>query len=156
VQVTGETLLSLLSQRHRVIAFRSLLTCFFDAVGTDIGAREICVAVPPDRPGRTVRCFETFTEDLLALRDWLQESGVTTVAMEATSEYWIPLFQILEAAGLEVCLVNARHCKNLPGRKTDVRDGQWLQYLRAVLRHRDGLVKAAARCVNHLHKSLTQ
>jgi transposase len=146
-----------------------------DAAGIDIGAREIYVAVPPDRAGRTVRSFDTFTEDLLALRDWLKECRVTTVAMESTSVYWIALFQILEAAGLEVCLVNARHCKNLPGRKSDVRDGQWLQYLhavgllrasfrpadevcavRAVLRHRDGLVKGAARCVNHLHKSLTQ
>jgi len=146
-----------------------------DAAGIDIGAREIYVAVPPERAGRTVRSFDTFTEDLLALRDWLQECRVTTVAMESTSVYWIPLFQILEAAGIEVCLVNARHCKNLPGRKSDVRDCQWLQYLhavgllrgsfrpadevcavRAVLRHRDGLVKGAARCVNHLHKALTQ
>lgn len=146
-----------------------------DAAGIDIGAREIYVAVPPDRPGRTVRSFDTFTEDLLALRDWLKECGVQTVAMESTSVYWIPLFQILEAAGLEVCLVNARHCKNLPGRKTDVQDCQWLQYLHAVgllrgsfrpadevcavrslLRHRDGLLKGAARCVNHWHKALTQ
>jgi transposase len=146
-----------------------------DAGGIDIGAREIYVAVPPDRAGRTVRCFDTFTEDLLVLRDWLVESGVRTVAMEATSVYWIPLFQILEAARIEVCLVNARHCKNLPGRKSDVRDCQWLQYLhavgllrasfrpadevcavRAVLRHRDGLMKGAARCVNHWHKALTQ
>jgi transposase len=146
-----------------------------DAAGIDIGAREIYVAVPPDLPGRTVRSFDTFTEDLHALRDWLKECAVTTVAMESTSVYWIPLFQILEAAGLEVCLVNARHVKNLPGRKSDVRDCQWLQYLhavgllrgsfrpadevcavRAVLRHRDGLLKGAARCVNHLHKALTQ
>jgi transposase len=146
-----------------------------NAAGLDIGAREIFVAVPPHLPGRTVRSFDTFTEDLLALRDWLKECGVTTVAMESTSVYWIPLFQILEAARIEVCLVNARHCKNLPGRKTDVKDCQWLQYLhsvgllrgsfrptdevcavRAVLRHRDGLVKGAARCVHHWHKSLTQ
>jgi transposase len=122
-----------------------------------------------------VRAFPTFTDDLLALRDWLQACGVTTVAMESTGVYWIPLFQILEAAGIEVCLVNARHCKNLPGRKTDVADCQWLQYLhsvgllrasfrppetvcavRALLRHRDNLVRGAARCVQHLHKTLTQ
>jgi transposase len=145
------------------------------AAGLDLGARQIHVAVPAGSCSRTVRTFATFTEDLHALRDWLQQCGVTTVAMESTGVYWIPLFQILEAAGLEVCLVNARHCKNLPGRKTDVQDCQWLQHLhsvgllrgsfrpadqvcavRAILRHRDGLVRAAARCVSHLHKSLTQ
>lgn len=145
------------------------------AAGIDIGAREIYVAVPPGSCERPVRSFPTFTEDLHALRDWLQECGVTTVAMESTGVYWIPLFQILEAAGIEVCLVNARHCKNLPGRKTDVQDCQWLQYLhsvgllrgsfrpadqvcavRTVLRHRDALVRGAGRCVSHLHKALTQ
>ena len=145
------------------------------AAGIDIGARQIHVAVPPGSASRTVRAFPTFTEDLHALRDWLKACGVTTVAMESTGVYWIPLFQILEAAGLEVCLVNARHCKNLPGRKTDVQDCQWLQHLhsvgllrgsfrpvdqvcavRAILRHRDGLVRGASRCVGHLHKALTQ
>lgn len=145
------------------------------AAGIDIGAREIYVAVPPGSCAHNVRSFPTFTEDLHALRDWLQECGVTTVAMESTGVYWIPLFQMLEAAGIEVCLVNARHCKNLPGRKTDVQDCQWLQYLhsvgllrgsfrpadqvcavRTILRHRDALVRGAGRCVSHLHKALTQ
>jgi transposase len=145
------------------------------AAGIDLGAREIYVAVPPGSDPRPVRSFPTFTEDLLALRDWLRECGVTTVAMESTGVYWIPLFQILERAGLEVVLVNARHCQNLPGRKTDVQDCQWLQHLhavgllrgsfrpadqvcavRAILRQRDGLVRGAARCVHHLHKALTQ
>jgi transposase len=145
------------------------------AAGIDVGAREIYVAVPPDRCARNVRAFATFTEDLHALRDWLKECAVTTVAMESTGVYWIPLFQILEAAGIEVCLVNARHCKNLPGRKTDVQDCQWLQHLhcvgllrgsfrpadqvcavRAILRHRDALLRGASRCVSHLHKALTQ
>lgn len=145
------------------------------AAGIDIGAREIYVALPPGSCVRTVRSFATFTEDLHALRDWLQEWGVSTVALESTGVYWIPLFQILEAAGLEVCLVNARHCKNLPGRKTDVQDCQWLQHLhsvgllrgsfrpadqvcavRTILRHRDALVRGASRCVSHLHKALTQ
>ena len=102
------------------------------AAGIDIGAREIYVAVPLDSDPKPVRAFATFTDDLLALRDWLKVCGVTSVAMESTGVYWIPLFQILEVAGLEVCLVNARHCKNLPGRKTDVQDCQWLQYLHAV------------------------
>ena len=145
------------------------------AAGIDVGARELYVAVPPGSCARPVRTFATFTEDLHALRDWLQECGVTTVAMESTGVYWIALYQILEAAGLEVCLVNARHCKNLPGRKTDVQDCQWLQYLhsvgllrgsfrpadqvcavRTILRHRDALVRGAGRCVSHLHKALTQ
>jgi len=145
------------------------------AAGIDIGAREIYVAVPPGSCARPVRSFPTFTADLHALRDWLKECAITTVAMESTGVYWIPLFQILEAAGIEVCLVNARHCKNLPGRKTDVQDCQWLQYLhsvgllrgsfrpadqvcavRTVLRHRDTLVRGAGRCVSHLHKALTQ
>jgi transposase len=145
------------------------------AAGIDLGAREIYAAVPPGADARPVRAFPTFTEDLHALRDWLKACGVTTVAMESTGVYWIPLFQILEAAGLEVCLVNARHCKNLPGRKTDVQDCQWLQHLhsvgllrgsfrpadqvcavRAILRHRDSLVRGASRCVSHLHKAFTQ
>ena len=145
------------------------------AAGIDIGAREIYVAVPPDRDPKPIRVFATFTEDLLALRDWLKACGVQSVAMESTGVYWIPLFQILESAGIEVCLVNARHCKNLPGRKTDVQDCQWLQYLhsvgllrssfrptdqvcavRCILRHRDSLVRAASRSVSHLHKAMTQ
>ena len=112
-----------------------------------------------------MRAFATFTEDLPGCATGCKACGVTTVAMESTGVYWIPLFQILEAAGLEVCLVNARHCKNLPGRKTDMQDCQWLQYLhsvgllrgsfrppetvcavRSLLRHRDGLVRAAAMC----------
>ena len=146
-----------------------------DAAGIDIGARQIYVAVPHDRCPRPVRCFDTFTDSLLALRDWLKDCAITTVAMESTGVYWIPLFQILESAGIEVCLVNARHCKNLPGRKTDVQDCQWLQYLhsvgllrssfrptdqvcavRCILRHRDSLVRAASRSVSHLHKAMTQ
>jgi transposase len=145
------------------------------AAGIDIGARQIHVAVPPGSCARTVRTFETFTEDLHALCTWLKECGVTTVAMESTGVYWIPLFQILERASLQVCLVNARHCKNLPGRKTDVQDCQWLQYLhsvgllrgsfrpedqvcvvRSILRNRDSLVHGASRCVSLMHKSLTQ
>lgn len=145
------------------------------AAGLDVGARELYVAVPPGSDPRPVRSFATFTEDLHTLRDWLLACGVTTVALESTGVYWIPIFQILEAAGLEVVLVNARHCKNLPGRKTDVQDCQWLQYLhsvgllrpsfrpadqvcavRTILRHRDSLVHGATRGVNHLHKAMTQ
>lgn len=145
------------------------------AAGIDIGATQLQVAVPADADPKPVRTFTTFTDDLLALRDWLKACGVRTVAMESTGVYWIALFQILEAAGLEVCLVNARHCKNLPGRKTDVSDCQWLQYLhsvgllrasfrppeaicavRSLLRHRGNLVRYASQQVLHLHKALTQ
>src|SRR5579872_1785237 len=100
-----------------------------DAAGIDIGATEIYVAVPPDRDPEPVRCFATFTSDLHALADWLEHCRVRTIAMESTGVFWIPLFQILEARKLQVCLVNARHAKNVPGRRTDVSDCQWLQYL---------------------------
>jgi len=145
------------------------------AAGIDIGATQIQVAVPCDADSKPVRTFTTFTDDLLALRDWLKVCGVRTVAMESTGVYWIALYQILEAAGIEVCLVNARHCKNLPGRKTDVSDCQWLQYLHSVgllrasfrppeqicvvrsfLRQRANLVRYASQQVMQLHKALTQ
>jgi transposase len=146
-----------------------------DSAGIDIGATELLVAVPPDRAEESVRAFGTFTEDLHALADWLAQCGIKTVAMESTGVYWIPVFQILETRGFAVCLVNARHVKNVPGRKSDVLDCQWLQYLHAVgllrgsfrppdqvcvlrtyLRHRDMLVKSAARHVQHMQKALTQ
>ncbi len=146
-----------------------------DAAGIDIGATEIYVAVPADRDLDSVRCFETFTPDLVALADWLQQCRIRSVAMESTGVFWIPLFQILEARGLEVCLVNARHVKNVPGRKTDVLDCQWLQYLhsvgllhasfrpqqavcavRALLRHRDSLIQMSSEHIQHMQKALSQ
>ena len=146
-----------------------------DAAGIDIGATEIYVAVPADRAEENVRCFPTFTQDLYALADWLTECRVKTVAMESTGVYWIPLFQILEERGLEVCLVNARHVRNVPGRRTDVSDCQWLQFLhsvgllrasyrpeqeicavRSLLRHRQSLVQMAATHVHPMQKALDQ
>ena len=100
------------------------------AAGADIGAREIYAAIPVELDERPVRRFDTFTEDLQKLVVWLKERGITTLAMEATSVYWIPLAELLEAAGIEVCLVNPRHVKNVPGRKTDVVDCQWLGALK--------------------------
>ena len=111
-----------------------------DAAGIDVGASELFVAVGADRNPQPVRRFPTFTQDLHVLADWLQQCGVRSVAMESTSVYWIPIYQILEARGLEVCLVNAQHVKNVPGRKTDVSDCQWLQYLHSV-----GLLRASFR-----------
>ncbi len=146
-----------------------------NAAGIDIGATSLFVAVPADRAPQPVRAFGTFTDDLIAIADWLQTCGVQTVAMESTGVYWVPLFQILETRGFEVCLVNARHVKNVPGRKSDVADCQWLQYLHAVgllhasfrppeavcalrslLRHRDTLITYAAAHVQHMQKALTQ
>ena len=103
-----------------------------DAAGIDIGATEIYVAVPEERDNRPVRKFATFTEELHRLADWLIACSIKTVAIESTGVYWIALFQILERRGLEVCLVNARHVKGVPGRKTDIQDCQWLQYLHSV------------------------
>ena len=154
---------------------RSLPMMRPNAGGIDIGATEIFVAVPADRDVEWVRCFATFTQDLHTLADWVQQCRVDTVAMESTGVYWIPLFQILEARGIEVHLVNAQHVHNVPGRKSDVLDCQWLQYLhsvgllrasfrpeqavceiRSLMRHRENLVQMACVHVQHMHKSLDQ
>ena len=146
-----------------------------DAAGIDLGATVHYVAVPADRDLQPVRHFGTLTGDLNELADWLAECRITTVAMEATGVYWIPLFQILEDRGFEVCLVNARHVKNVPGRKSDVQDCQWLQYLhsvgllnasfrppaeicvvRSLMRHRDGLMRTACQNLLRVQKALDQ
>jgi len=146
-----------------------------NTAGIDIGATEIYTAVPYERDDQPVRRFDTFTADLHDAAKWLKACGIDSIAMESTGVYWIPVFQILESYGFEVVLVNARHVKNVPGRKTDVQDCQWLQYLhsvgllsgshrppqevcavRSLLRHRDGFVKAAASHIQHMQKSLTQ
>lgn len=156
-------------------AGRMLPVLHLDAAGIDIGAEEIFVAVPPDRADESVRSFGTFTRDLHELADWLQSCRVTTVAMESTGVYWVPLHQILETRGFEVFLVNAQHVKNVPGRKSDVSDCQWIQYLhsvgllkasfrppddicviRSLWRHRDSLVQMAAEHTMHMQKALSQ
>src|ERR1700685_1785440 len=145
------------------------------AAGVDIGSTFHVVAVPPDLDTEPVRTFRSFTADLKALADWLVRLGVTTVAMESTGIYWIPLLEILQARGPEVVLVNARDAKNVPGRKTDVNDAQWIQQLhaygllrasfrpegevvalRAYLRHRERLLEYAAAHVQHMQKALMQ
>src|SRR6267154_6060351 len=90
-----------------------------NAAGIDIGAREIFVAVPPDRDPNPVRSFPAFTEDLQQLAEWLVKCGVTTAAMESTGVYWIPLYDLLEQYKVKPCLVNARNMRNVPGRRTD-------------------------------------
>ena len=155
--------------------FAGLPPLNLNAAGIDIGSAEEFVSVPPDRDSKPVRKFECFTADLHRLADWLQTCNIDTVVMESTGSYWIPLYQILEARGFKVCLVNARHAKNLPGRKTDMRDCQWLQrlhtfgllnnsfrpandicILRSYLRQRDNLVRLASMCIQHMQKALTE
>jgi transposase len=146
-----------------------------DAAGIDCGAAEHYVAVPPDRDAQPVRAFATFTPDLRALAAWLQACRVTTVAMEATGVYWIPLFEILEAHGFTVLLVNARHVKQVAGRKSDVSDCEWLRDLlmvgllrgsfrpadallplRAYLRQRDTLIQGTTMALQRMQKALLQ
>ena len=93
-----------------------------NAAGIDIGSASHWVAVPFDRDDDPVREFKSFTGDRMALADWLAACGVDTVAMESTGVYWIPLFELLESRGFTVFLVNARHVKNVSGRKSDVLD----------------------------------
>jgi hypothetical protein len=115
------------SQRSRERAL--LQKVHLNAAGIDIGADSHWVAVPEDRDASPVRSFGVFTRDLIALCDWLKRCQVETIVMESTGVYWIPLYQMLERKGFQVRLVNAHHVKNVPGRKTDVKDCQWLQQL---------------------------
>lgn len=143
------------------------------AAGLDIGAEEIYACVPVDRDPESVRVFPTFTVDLHALADWLEACQIETVAMESTGVYWIPAYEILESRGFDVYLVNARHIKNVPGRKTDILDCQWIQQLhtygllrasfrppeeicalRALARHRDNLIRYRAAHIQHMQKAL--
>lgn len=145
-----------------------------NAAGIDLGARAHYVALPPNR-GVPVRHFGCYTEDLEALGDWLIANGITTVAMESTGVYWVPVFQVLERKGLDVHLISTRHLKGVPGRKTDVLDCQWIQHLhecgllrgafrpadaicvvRAYVRHRDTLGEESGRHVQRMQKALEQ
>src|SRR4029453_13954280 len=100
-----------------------------NAAGVDVGAREMFVAVPPDREAHPGGDLALLLGVLPPLVGWLVACGVTTIAMESTGVYWIPLYDILEQRGLKPCLVNARHMKNVPGRRTDWHECQWLKYL---------------------------
>jgi transposase len=147
-----------------------------DAAGIDIGSSQHWVAVPADRDPQPIRCFAAFTADLEALADWLAACRIKTVAMESTGIYWIPLFELLEARGFEVLLVDPRQCKNVKGRpKTDRLDCQWIQrlhscgllagsfrppdqviVLRGYLRQRQMLIRYAAQHIQHMQKALEQ
>ena len=100
-----------------------------DAAGIDIGNESHYVAVPPSRDSQPVRRFGCTTAELKAMAAWLKQCNIRTVAMQSTSVYWIAVYDILEQADLEVFLVNARDTKNLPGRKSDVQESQWLMKL---------------------------
>lgn len=144
-----------------------------NAAGIDIGSKSHFIAVPLGRDSEHVREFQTFTNSLIELVEWLKKLRITTVAMESTGVYWIPVYDLLEANGFQVLLVNARHIKNVPGRKTDVLDCQWIQQLhsygllrgsfrpmeqilkmRTLMRHRATLIEYASSHVQHIQKSL--
>jgi len=145
-----------------------------DAAGIDVGNASHFVAVPPDRDERPVREFGSWTADLRRMAEWLKQCGIRTVAMQSTGVYWVAMQEVLEGEGFEVYLVNARGTKNLPGRKSDVQECQWLMKLhsygllrnsfhppeqiravRTIWRQRDRLVKEAGREVQQMQKALT-
>jgi transposase len=146
-----------------------------DAAGIDIASADCVVAIPPDRDPRPIRTFLLTTDGLHALRDWLLACRIRTVAIEATGNYWIALYDVLDQAGIEVWLCNARHAKGVPGHKTDVQDAEWLRQLhtagllrrsyrpdkeirplRYLLRHRAGIVQAASQNEQHMQKVLNE
>ena len=146
-----------------------------NAAGIDVGATEHWGAVPADRDAQPVQRFGAFTADLYALAAWLRQCQIETVVMESTGVYWIALFEGLEERGFDVKLVDAHQARQVPGRKTDVRDCQWLQelhtsgllrgafrpedevcVLRSYLRQRSMLVAMASRAVQHMQKALEQ
>lgn len=145
------------------------------AAGIDIGSKFHVVAVSPHKTDQPVRTFQSFTTDLHAMAKWLQQCQITSIAMESTGIYWIPAFEILESYGFEVFLVNAREAKNVPGRKTDMKDAQWIQrlhqfgllrasfrptqdiaVLRIYLRQRERLLELRASHIQHIQKALMQ
>lgn len=164
-----------MATRKRTAAESAISLTHPNAAGIDIGSASHFVAVPADRDDEPVREFRSFTADLRRLADWLDACNVDTVAMESTGVYWIPLYELLESRGFTVLLVNARHVKNVSGRKSDVLDCQWLQQLmsygllhgafrpaeqicvlRSLTRQRAMLLRSQGRFVQHMQKALTQ
>jgi transposase len=144
-----------------------------NVAGIDVGNESHFVAVPPGRDAQPVQEFGSWTADLERMADWLKACGIETVVMQSTGVYWIALYDVLEARDFKICLANARHTKNLPGRKSDVQESQWLlklhtygllrnsfrppdeiRALRSLWRLRDRHVKDAARAVQHMQKSM--
>src|SRR6266704_6841353 len=146
-----------------------------DAAGIDIGNESHYAAVPPSRDSQPVREFGCTTAELKAMAVWLQQCRIRTVAMQSTGVYWVAVYDILEQAGLEVYLVNARDTKNLPGRKSDVQESQWLMKLhtygllrnsfrpsqevrtmRTYWRQRNDLVRTPGRHIQRIQKAMAQ
>ena len=146
-----------------------------DAAGIDIGGSEHWVAISPDRHEQPVRSFGWFTADLEQMAAWWIARGVRSVAMQSTGVYWMPVYEILQQRGLEVYLVNARHTKNLPGRKSDIAECQWvlklhtfgllnnsfqpsdeIRTVRTLWRHRAGLVGQASSAIQRMQKALIE
>jgi transposase len=146
-----------------------------NAAGIDLGSKSHFVALPPGRCEEVVREFGCFTENLEAMATWLLSNGITTIAMEATGVYWVPVFEVLERRGLDVQLVSTKHLRGVPGRKTDVLDCQWIQHLhecgllrgsfrppdiicvvRGFIRHKASLVEESTRRIQRLQKALDQ
>jgi transposase len=146
-----------------------------NAAGIDVASREHYVAVNPAVDEHSIRSFGCFTEDLYAIARWLLKCGVDTVAMEATGIYWLSLYLILEEAGLNVVLVNAKHVKNVSGKKSDVKDAEWIRQLhscgllsssfqpdiytrtlRTFMRHRKNLIEMAATHIRMMQKAMEQ
>jgi transposase len=160
-------------RKVKTIVPQPLKTVNPNTAGIDVGSAEMYVAVPPDRDTQSVRIFQTFTSDLHELARWLLACRITSVAMESTGIYWIPIYDILQESGLEVCLVNARQLK--AAKKTDVLDCQWIQQLhsygllsssfrpteeirrlRTIARQRDMLLRYRAAHIQHMQKALHQ
>jgi len=146
-----------------------------NAAGVDVGGKEHWVAISPERDEEPVRRFGCFTADLEQMAVWLKARGIESVVMQSTGVYWIPLYEILEQSGLRVWLVNARHTKNVPGRKSDIQECQWLLKLhtfgllnnsfqptdqvrvsRTLWRHRNGLVTQAGSAIQRMQKALVE
>jgi transposase len=162
--------------KKRKRSLRSLKAIQPNAAGIDLGSREHWVAGPPQEDETpNVQSFGTTTPELFRLADWLKEQSVVTVAMESTGVYWIPLFEILDSRGFEVVLANARQIRNVPGRKTDMIDCQWIQLLhscgllrgsfrpsddicrlRALIRERNTMVEQRSDWVRRMQKYLDQ
>jgi hypothetical protein len=157
----------------KIVRLDALKQINYNAAGIDVGDNEMYVAVPEDRDEQCVRVFGTFTGDLVSIAQWLTQCSITTVAMESTGVYWIPLFEILVEHGFEVLLVDARKIKNVSGRKTDIEDCQWIQQLhtygllngsfipdqniralRDMIRHRGNLLRYRASHIQHMQKIL--
>jgi len=160
---------------RKKVDWKALEIVHTEAAGIDVGGSEHWVAINPDRDAKPVRRFGCFTSDLHQLARWLVEKGVRSVAMQSTGVYWMPVFEVLEQHGLEVFLVNARHTKNVPGRKSDIQECQWLLKLhafgllnnsfqptdeiriaRTLWRQRGNLVAEAARAIQRMQKILTE